>query len=135
MMLAASVFLIVTVLLPSSFPGADGLRCYVCGGHSGKACLPILDPEGDLNGDEEEEEEGGFFSSFSSRRSPYVRPPTPAPTDQSTRQWEECNDIINHKGCMKQVVNDGEFYYTVVVKDIWHQELDDLAAEAEEGPY
>lgn len=74
------------------------------------ACVPILDPIGDLNGNpegEEEEEDGGFFS-FSSRRSPYVRRPTPSPDEKSRRQWEECNDIINHKGCMKQVVNNGE---------------------------
>ena len=99
----------LALLLVFTVPPARGLRCYVCGGHSGKACLPILDPEGDLNGDKEDkEEDGGFFSSFSSRRSPYVRPPTPPPDGKSNRQWEECNDLINHKGCMKQVVNEGE---------------------------
>ena len=90
-------------------PGAAGLRCYVCGGHSGKACLPILDPEGDLNGnkDRDDDDDGGFFI-FGSRKSPYVRRPTPPPDERANRQWEECNDLINHKGCMKQVVNNGE---------------------------
>ena len=103
--LAALSFLLL--LCAGRLPGAAGLRCYVCGGHSGKACLPILDPEGDLNGNKEDEDDGGFFI-FGSRNSPYVRRPTPPPDERANRQWEECNDLINHKGCMKQVVNNGE---------------------------
>ena len=103
--LAALSFLLL--LCAGRLPAAEGLRCYVCGGHSGKACLPILDPEGDLNGNKEDEDDGGFFI-FGSRNSPYVRRPTPPPDERANRQWEECNDLINHKGCMKQVVNNGE---------------------------
>ena len=103
--LAALSFLLL--LCAGRLPAAAGLRCYVCGGHSGRACLPILDPEGDLNGNKEDEDDGGFFI-FGSRKSPYVRRPTPPPDERANRQWEECNDLINHKGCMKQVVNNGE---------------------------
>ena len=103
--LAALSFLLL--LCAGWLPAAAGLRCYVCGGHSGKICLPILDQEGDLNGNKADEEDGGFFM-FGSRNSPYVRRPTPPPDERANRQWEECNDLINHKGCMKQVVNNGE---------------------------
>jgi hypothetical protein len=29
-------------------------------------------------------------------------------TADGEKQWEECKDLINNKGCIKQVVNDGE---------------------------
>jgi len=34
--------------------------------------------------------------------------PTPILTSDGEKQWEECNDLINNKGCIKQVVNDGK---------------------------
>ena len=102
----AALSLLLLLCAAGRLPGAAGLRCYVCGGHSGRACLPILDPEGDLNGNREEEDDS--FLWFGSRNSPYVRRPTPPPDERANRQWEECNDLINHKGCMKQVVNNGE---------------------------
>ena len=105
--LAALSLLLLLCAAAGRLPGAAGLRCYVCGGHSGKACLPILDPEGDLNGNREEDDDDSFLW-FGSRNSPYVRRPTPPPDERANRQWEECNDLINHKGCMKQVVNNGE---------------------------
>ena len=61
-------------------------RCYVCGGHSGRPCEDIREAR---------------------RRSPYVRP-EPVPARDGTQQWEECNDLINNRGCIKQVVNDGK---------------------------
>ena len=106
--LAAALSLLLLLCAAGRLPGAAGLRCYVCGGHSGRACLPILDPEGDLNGNREEDDDDGSFLWFGSRNSPYVRRPTPPPDERANRQWEECNDLINHKGCMKQVVNNGE---------------------------
>ena len=105
---AAALSLLLLLCAAGRLPGAAGLRCYVCGGHSGRACLPILDPEGDLNGNREEDDDDGSFLWFGSRNSPYVRRPTPPPDERANRQWEECNDLINHKGCMKQVVNNGE---------------------------
>ena len=30
-------------------------------------------------------------------------------TSDGKRQWEECNDLINNKGCIKQVVNGGKY--------------------------
>ena len=64
----------------------DGLRCYVCGGSTGRECEDIV----------------------TRRWSPYVRP-RPVLTSDGKRQWEECTDLINNKGCIKQVVNGGKF--------------------------
>ena len=30
------------------------------------------------------------------------------PASDGSRQWEVCNDLINNRGCIKQVVNDGK---------------------------
>ncbi len=65
---------------------SDALRCYVCGGMTNRPCEPIRGP---------------------GRRSPYVRP-SPVPASDGSRQWETCDDIISNRGCIKQVVNDGE---------------------------
>ena len=64
----------------------NGLRCYVCGGSTGRECEDIV----------------------TRRWSPYVRP-RPVLTSDGKRQWEECTDLINNKGCIKQVVNGGKF--------------------------
>lgn len=73
------------VLLLSLITSTTGLRCYVCGGSTGRECEDIV----------------------TRRWSPYVRP-RPVLTSDGKRQWEECNDLINNKGCIKQVVNGGE---------------------------
>ena len=119
--LAAALSLLLLLCAAGRLPGAAGLRCYVCGGHSGRACLPILDPEGDLNGNREEDDDDGSFLWFGSRNSPYVRRPTPPPDERANRQWEECNDLINHKGCMKQVVNNGESVRQLVGAVVNHE--------------
>ena len=62
-----------------------GQRCYVCGGSTGRECEEIV----------------------ARRWSPYVRP-RPVLTSDGKRQWEECTDLINNKGCIKQVVNGGK---------------------------
>nr|XP_040578393.1 uncharacterized protein LOC121127065 isoform X2 [Lepeophtheirus salmonis]XP_040578398.1 uncharacterized protein LOC121127065 isoform X2 [Lepeophtheirus salmonis]XP_040578406.1 uncharacterized protein LOC121127065 isoform X2 [Lepeophtheirus salmonis] len=64
--------------------GVEALRCYVCGGNTGRPCGDILETR---------------------RRSPYVRP-NPLPSADGHRQWEVCDDLINNKGCIKQVVNE-----------------------------
>jgi len=69
------------------FPcGVMSIKCYVCGGPRGRPCTDIRAP---------------------GRRSPYVRP-SPIPAADGSRQWDECDDLINNKGCIKQVVNGGE---------------------------
>ncbi len=45
---------------------------------------------------------------LSLRRSNFFSRPSPVLTSDGEKQWEECNDLINNKGCIKQVVNDGE---------------------------
>ena len=79
--------LLMLLLLLLDVRSLHALRCYVCGGHSGRPC------------DE--------FRVSSRRRSPYIRP-DPLPGKDGSSQWTECNDLINNKGCMKQVVDDGE---------------------------
>ena len=83
LLLLCSLLLLLLALSPS----AEAIRCYVCGGMSGRPCEPIREP---------------------GRRSPYVRP-SPVPAADGSRQWEVCNDLINNRGCIKQVVNDGEY--------------------------
>ena len=79
----ASFWVLMTLLL-ALLPTATGLRCYVCGGSTGRECEEIV----------------------TRRWSPYVRP-RPVLTSDGKRQWEECNDLINNKGCIKQVVDGG----------------------------
>jgi len=62
------------------------LRCYVCGGKTGLPCEDIRS---------------------SGRRSPYVRP-KPQTTLDGRKMFENCTDLINNKGCIKQVINGGE---------------------------
>lgn len=80
------VFVVVFVLAIHQIEAT--LRCYVCGGHSGRSCETIREPR---------------------RRSPYVRPEPVAASDGSP-QWEQCNDLISNQGCIKQVVNNGTFF-------------------------
>ena len=62
------------------------LRCYICGGNTGIPCEDIRS---------------------SGRRSPYVRP-KPQTTLDGRKMFENCTDLINNKGCIKQVINGGE---------------------------
>ena len=80
-----SYFLLIWIL-SSLTGGVSALRCYVCGGSTGRECEEIVTRR---------------------RWSPYVRP-RPVLTSDGKRQWEECNDLINNKGCIKQVVNGGK---------------------------
>ena len=82
------IFILGCVIFMNSVSSADGLRCYVCGGSTGRECEEIV----------------------TRRWSPYVRP-RPVLTSDGKRQWEECNDLINNKGCIKQVVNGGKTYW------------------------
>ena len=86
------IFILGCVVFMNSVSSASGLRCYVCGGSTGRECEEIV----------------------TRRWSPYVRP-RPVLTSDGKRQWEECNDLINNKGCIKQVVNGGKtkYYYTL----------------------
>ncbi len=78
------VLLFLLLFLAIFVPPAEGLRCYVCGGVTGRPCEEI-EPR---------------------RWSPYVRP-RPVLASDGSKQWADCNDLINNKGCIKQVVNDG----------------------------
>ena len=80
------VFFIIVLTLVAMISPVSGLRCYVCGGATGRECEDIV----------------------TRRWSPYVRP-RPVLTSDGKRQWEECNDLINNKGCIKQVVNGGKY--------------------------
>lgn len=97
----ATCILTILVLLECLIAPVAGLRCYVCGGVTGRPCEEIA----------------------SRRRSPYVRP-RPILTSDGQKQWEECNDLINNKGCIKQVVNE-----VVLLRACWmqgtHQCLED----------
>lgn len=62
------------------------LRCYICGGQTGLPCEDIRS---------------------AGRRSPYVRP-KPQTTLDGRKMFENCTDLINNKGCIKQVINGGE---------------------------
>ena len=81
------IFILSCMIFMNSICSVDGLRCYVCGGSTGRDCEEIV----------------------TRRWSPYVRP-RPVLTSDGKRQWEECNDLINNKGCIKQVVNGGKTY-------------------------
>jgi hypothetical protein len=83
---ALMTLIIYLLMLTSS---VSGLRCYVCGGATNREC-EIIEKR---------------------RWSPYVRP-RPVTASDGSRQWEECNDLINNKGCIKQVVNGGRFIQT-----------------------
>jgi len=89
------VFILILgcVVFMDSVSLADGLRCYVCGGSTGRECEEIV----------------------ARRWSPYVRP-RPVLTSDGKRQWEECTDLINNKGCIKQVVNG-----VVLLRACWMQ--------------
>ena len=78
--------MVLLALLTIMISPVCGLRCYVCGGATGRECEDIV----------------------TRRWSPYVRP-RPVLTSDGKRQWEECNDLINNKGCIKQVVNGGKY--------------------------
>ena len=82
------IFILGCMVFMNSVSSASGLRCYVCGGSTGRECEEIV----------------------TRRWSPYVRP-RPVLTSDGKRQWEECNDLINNKGCIKQVVNGGKTKY------------------------
>ena len=84
------IFILSCVIFMNSVSSASGLRCYVCGGSTGRECEEIV----------------------TRRWSPYVRP-RPVLTSDGKRQWEECNDLINNKGCIKQVVNGGKTHLQV----------------------
>ena len=66
--------------------GVSALRCYVCGGNTGLPCEDIRS---------------------AGRRSPYVRP-KPQTTLDGRKMFENCTDLINNKGCIKQVINGGK---------------------------
>ena len=83
----ASLAFMVLIILAGMPTPSHGLKCYVCGGSTGHECEDII-PR---------------------RWSPYVRP-RPVLTSDGRRQWEECNDLINNKGCIKQVVNGGKIF-------------------------
>ena len=83
--------LVVIFLLLVSLSAVSGLRCYVCGGSTGRECEEI----------------------YTRRWSPYVRP-RPVLSADGKKQWEECNDLINNKGCIKQVVNGGKISFFLV---------------------
>ena len=65
----------------------SALRCYVCGGNTGLPCEDIRS---------------------AGRRSPYVRP-KPQTTLDGRKMFENCTDLINNKGCIKQVINGGNY--------------------------
>ena len=67
--------------------GVSALRCYVCGGNTGLPCEDIRS---------------------AGRRSPYVRP-KPQTTLDGRKMFENCTDLINNKGCIKQVINGGKY--------------------------
>jgi len=87
------ILILGCVVFMDSVSLADGLRCYVCGGSTGRECEEIV----------------------ARRWSPYVRP-RPVLTSDGKRQWEECTDLINNKGCIKQVVNG-----VVLLRACWMQ--------------
>ena len=70
------------MLLLATVGGAEGLRCYVCGGHSGTPCRGGVGDTTALDTDTERQ-------------------------DQDPVQ--ECTDLINNRGCVKQFVNGGNY--------------------------
>ena len=63
------------------------IRCYICGGETGLECKDIPEP--------------GW-------KSPYVRPEPLSAKDGRSPVIRTCDGVISNKGCIKQVVNDGE---------------------------
>ena len=63
------------------------IRCYICGGETGLECRDIPEP--------------GW-------KSPYVRPEPLSAKDGRSPVIRTCDGVISNKGCIKQVVNDGE---------------------------
>lgn len=64
-------------LVLASVGNVQGLRCFVCGGHSGTPCR-------------------GGVGDTSSLQDPETAPQDPV---------QECTDLINNRGCVKQFVN------------------------------
>ena len=64
------------------------IRCYICGGETGLECRDIPEP--------------GW-------KSPYVRPEPLSAKDGRSPVIRTCDGVISNKGCIKQVVNDGEW--------------------------
>ena len=62
----------------------SSLRCYVCGGHSGTPCRGGLGAE------------AGDTEAATSEAGARVQDPV-----------QECTDLINNRGCVKQFVNGG----------------------------
>ena len=63
---------------------ASALRCYVCGGHSGTPCRGGMGDTGAL--------EEGALDTEGTAGDPV----------------QECTDLINNRGCVKQFVNGGK---------------------------
>ena len=68
--------------LLASLHSVGGLRCYVCGGHSGTPCR------------------GGVGDTTTAQD---IEIPAQDPV-------QECTDLINNRGCVKQFVNGGTPY-------------------------
>ena len=68
----------------------SSLRCYVCGGHSGTPCRGGLGAEQGL--------QGGDTEAATSEAGARVQDPV-----------QECTDLINNRGCVKQFVNGGKY--------------------------
>ena len=68
----------------------SSLRCFVCGGHSGTPCRGGLGAEQGL--------QGGDTEAATSEAGARVQDPV-----------QECTDLINNRGCVKQFVNGGKY--------------------------
>ena len=73
----------------------SSLRCYVCGGHSGTPCRGGLGAEQGPAGDTE---------AATSEAGARVQDPV-----------QECTDLINNRGCVKQFVNGGKYLKSIEV--------------------
>ena len=78
---------VVAVLLVVPGP-ASALRCFVCGGHSGTTCR------------------GGIGHSGEAMEHDITEPGVEGSEGQDPVQ--ECTDLINNRGCVKQFVNGGK---------------------------
>ena len=72
----------------------SSLRCFVCGGHSGTPCRGGLGAEQGPAGDTE---------AASSEAGARVQDPV-----------QECTDLINNRGCVKQFVNGGKYLNQII---------------------
>ena len=88
---SVSVVVLCAVLLGNA-GGAAGLRCYVCGGNSGTACQG-----------EDEVEDGLVIQVV-----PCCTAVSSNYRDNMQDPVQECNDLINNRGCVKQYVNGGK---------------------------